>query len=367
MLLAIFMVSFSSYLIAEQFMDSVTDDYFAVRSAADGMRAREVAMAGFRAALGAVQTIPEEYLYTQGFIGKAPELKLAEECQDEKKENCLIYFVSFRILPEDGKINLNNLVAYNDESNLIQKGIVARLFSSFQIPQGNLENLVDWIDANDISSGGAEASAYRALRPPREIKNFRLFSLSELCLVKDFNREIVYESRAPEGWVENYHAASFQSEDEKYALAPEDWILSNNVTAYVPASESIDDKININGARYYTLLSLSEHMNDSAVRALLKLRRKSQGYIKSLSELRSLPEFQSSVGDRLTLYDELAGSGGDISGLVRTEGQYYRVVGLGTVIRRVDNNVDEQDVQAVRRVWGIWDRQGRQLIYYAED
>lgn len=366
-LLAIFAMCMSSLLIGQQFLESVTDHYLAVRSTADGLKAREVAMAGFRAALGAVQTIPEEFLYTQGFIGQAPDLQLARECRDEEEEDCLYYFVSFRIIPEDGKINLNNLVSYNDEANSVQRALVGRLFASFQIPQENVDHLIEWIDENDNSIGGAERSYYTGQNPPRGIKNARLFSLSEVCLVRGFNRELVYESRAPEDWEENYDQASFLSEEEKYALGPDDWILENNVTAFVPASESIEDKININGARYFTLLALSDNMNDAAVRALLRLRRKGNGYIKNIADLRELPEFQTTVGDRVTLYDEIAGTGGDISGLIKSQGDYYRIIGLGTLVRRVDNDAEDQDVRAVRRVWGLWDKQNRQLIYYSED
>jgi general secretion pathway protein K len=364
-LLSIMIVSVSSVLIAQQFIEDVTDQFLAIRSAADGMRAREVAMAGFQAGLTAVKTVPEEYLYSTGLVAEPPDLMLAKDCSEENPENCTYYFVSLRIQPEDGKINLNNLVRFDGEPDDVHRRVVNRLFAELKIPIENTDNLIDWIDENDSSVGGAENNYYAGLRPPREIKNFRLFSLSEICVVKGFTREMVYENRAPDGWAENREEAAFLTEDEKTMIQLDDWVLANNVTAFLPYSETVDTKVNINAARYHTLMSLSDGMTEKAVADLFKLRRRYNGYIKNLSELRELASWQQQSTDKLTLYEELAGTGGDISGMMKSQGDYYRVVGVGSVVRKSDNQ--DSQILAVRKVWGIWDKSNRQLIYYSED
>lgn len=368
-LLSIFMIGVSSLLISAQFLEDVTDHYLAVRASADGFRSRELALAGFQASIAALKTIPEDFLYQKGVILKAanqPDIELAKHCLDDAEKDCYYYMVGFRLQPEDGKLNLNSLVRYDDQPNENYRRIVRRLFRSLNIDGENSDPIVDWIDENDYSeTAGAEDDYYNGLKPPRKIKNFRMFSLSELPQIKGFDHDMLYNSRAPEDWEEQQKELSFQTDDEKNLIQPEDWILSNNVTAFMPFTETAEDKVNINGARYFTLLSLSDAMTREAVMALFKLRRQSQGYIKNISELRELPEFQVPGGlPDVSLYQELAGTGGEVSGMIKTEGEYYRVVGVGTIIRQTDNN--EQDTRAVRIVWGIWDKTNRRLIYYSE-
>ena len=368
-LLSVFMIGVSSLLVSAQFLEDVTDHYLAVRASADGFRSRELALAGFQASIAALKTIPEEFLYQKGIIlksGNQPDIELARHCLNDDESDCYYFMVGFRLQPEDGKLNLNNLVRYDDQPNESYREIIKRLLNHFKLSGENADAVVDWIDENDYTeAAGAEDDYYNGLEPPRKIKNFRMFSLSELAQIKGFDHETVYSSLAPEDWEEQQEELSFQTDDEKNLIQPEDFILANNVTAFMPFTEAAEDKVNINAARYFTVLSLSDAMTREAVMALFKLRRQNQGYIKNISELRDLPEFQVPGGiPDVTLYQELAGTGGDVSGMIKTEGEYYRVVGVGTIIRQSDNS--DQDTRAVRLVWGIWDKSNRRLIYYSE-
>ena len=369
-LISIFMIGLSSLLVSSQFLEDVSDHYLAVRASADGFRARELATAGFQASISALKTIPEDFLYQKGVIlrdSNQPDIELARHCLDDSERDCYYFMVGFRLQPEDGKLNLNSLVRYDDQPNENYREVIKRLFRSQDISGEQADPIVDWIDDNSYTepSGGEEAF-YADQRPARKIKNFRMFSLSELPQIRGFSRDMLYTSRAPEGWEEQQEELSFQTDDEKNLIQPADWILANNVTAFMPFTETVEEKVNINAARYFTLLSLSSAMTREAVLALFKLRRQSQGYIKNISELRELPEFQApgAIADT-TLYQELAGTGGEVSGMIKTEGEYYRVVGVGTIIRLTDNR--PQDTRAIRLVQGIWDKANRRLIYYAED
>ncbi len=365
-LLAILLVGASSLFVSAQFLEDVTDQYLAVRSSADGLRAREAALAGFNAGITAVKTIPEEFLYQQGIIMDPPALPLGKKCFDDEETDCLKFKVSYQILPEDGRINLNNLVRYDDQINENYNRIVRRLFRQLDIPGDHVDAVTDWIDENDYTEpAGAEDDHYAALKPPRKIKNYRMFSLSELPAIKGFDRNMVYESRAPEGWEERQEELAFQTDDEINLLQPEDWILANNVTAFMPFTESVEDKVNINAARFHVMMSLSDAMSREAVLAIFKYRRQNNGYIKNVSELRDLPELNVPGGiPEVTLYQELAGTGGDVSGLIKTESDYYQIVGVGYVMRETDNT---SDILAERKVRGIWDKNNRRLVYYSED
>ena len=370
--MSVTMVSIASITVANEFLKNISGHYRAVRASADGLRAREVALAGFQASLQALKTIPEEYLYRTGIVTSPKERPLARSCVENDPDNCEIYFVGFRILPEDGRLNLNSLVRYDDKPNESYRRIMANLFRNLDIPDDggdpneNVDAVIDWIDENGFSEGvAAESEYYSSLQPSRKIKNFRMFSLSELPQVRGFSYDLVYGSRAPEGWQERQEELSFQTEDEINLIQPEDWVLANNVTAFLPYTESTDDKVNVNAARYHVMLSLSDAMTREAALAIFKYRTNQQGYIKTISELKELPELQIQGGiPDLTLYQELAGTGGDISGLLKTEGEYYRVVGLGSVVRTSDNG---SRILAERQVWGIWDKTNRRLIYYSED
>ncbi|MCA9271609.1 MAG: general secretion pathway protein GspK [Spirochaetales bacterium] len=374
LLLSIMLLMASTAVLAQQFLGQMSDQFFAVHSQVQGFKAQQLALAGFQAGIAAIKNIQEEDLYRYGIALSPPQIELGRDCPpgtapEDEDDVCDILYVSYRLQPEDGKLNLNYLVRFDGEPDENYVGIVQRLLKRFHIPIENVGPIVDWIDENDRSFGlDGEESYYAALRPPRKVKNYAMFSLSELCQVRGFSREIVYESHMPERWEEE-HSFTFATDDERSVEQPEDFLLPNNLTAFAPFGDA-SPKVNINAVRYNVLRSLTQTMEspagDAAARALFKLRNDSNGYIESLSDLQALPEFQvpSSI-EGTNLYQELAGTGTEASGLITTEGTYYRVVGVGSVVRPVDN--EEARTLAVRRVWGIWDRQNRRLIYYAED
>ena len=376
---AIMMIAISTFTIVTDFLRDITHHYMAVRSQGEGFRARSLALAGFQAGLSALKIIPEEFLYTKGMVLNPPDIEMDREC-DEDGENCTILFLTYRILPEDGKLNLNSLILTADEPNENYRKIMVRFFNQFQgtmeeqeIDQGmgaeqRVNAIIDWIDTNNNEYGdGAESAYYNGLRPARKIKNGPIYELSELAAIRGFNKRIVFDPIIDPEWKENREDRASMTDEERDMLQDEDFVMANNLTAFLPYESSINDKVNINAARYHVLMSLSPNMTKEAVLALFKLRRKKQGYIKNLSALQELQEFLITSSETgLNLYQELVGTGGDISGMVKTQGAYYRVVGVGSVVRPTDNEDDTQ-VLAVRRVMGIYEKATRRLVYYAED
>ncbi|MBL8022211.1 MAG: general secretion pathway protein GspK [Leptospirales bacterium] len=360
-ILFVFAIGMAANTIATKFFSDTQIQYAAVKVSSDGFRARQLALAGFQSGLAALRAAPEEQLYTSGIALKPPDISVSSDC----KPGC---FISYRIMPEDGKLNLNNLVhSFDDKPNEQYRAIFKRFWGHFNIPVDNVDSLIDWIDEDDAVTGvGAENSYYASLKPMRKCKNYRMFSMAEVSLVKGFTTDMVFGSRAPENWEKNQKGLSFQTEDEKNLITMDDWIPSNNLTAYVPYGDKLEDKININAARYHTLMSLSESMTREAVLALFKYRRQKNGYIKELGEIRNLPEFQRKTPQDLTLFDELAGNAGKLAGIIKTEGEIYRIVGIGTVTSAPPGS-DNSKGSVVRRVNALYDKNNNKVIYYSED
>ncbi|MEQ8353461.1 MAG: type II secretion system protein GspK [Leptospiraceae bacterium] len=358
-LLCVVMGLTATEFIALPFQKKSFGQFKAAQVLAEGFKARLLAHAGFQAGLAAIRNVPEEYLYSSGLILNPPNIAISKDCK-----GC---YISYRILPEDGKVNVNNLVlTFEDRPNETYRAILRRLFQplALDIPVENIDALIDWIDENDTVEGrGAERSYYESLQPSRKIKNFRLFSLSELAMVKGFSQEMIYESREPEGWAEDQEELAFQTIDEKNLKTVDDYVLANNITAYLPPPGD-NGRININAARYHTVLALSNSMSQKAVLELFKLRRQNNGYIDDIAKLRELPSFQVQTELGVTLYEEITGGGGENTSLIKTEGDIYRIVGIGTVDLGSDKG---EEALVVRRVVGLYDRKNARLLYYRED
>lgn len=346
----------ASFTIAIKFFSDAQDEFAAARIGTEGLQARQLALAGFQAGLGALKNTPEEYLFKLGFAFDPPDLQVSDKCN-----RC---FVKYRIQPEDGRLNVNFLVRQSDDMpDGTYRSIFQRFFANYNIPLDAVDSLIDWIDENENREGqGGEASYYDNLKPPITIKNGPIFSVSEMALVKDLSRQLLFESKEPPNWQKEQSSLRFQTEDEVSLLTMDDWIPANNLTAYL-SSEGEAGKVNVNAARYHVLMSLSDSMTKQAVLEIFKLRRENGGYIKELSDLQGLPSLQRTTSSGVTLYAELAGEGGDFTGLLKTKGEVYRITGVGTIIPREDG----QNNPVIRKISGLYDRKERRLIYYSEE
>lgn len=335
----------ASFYTATEFGELSLGELRVAQANADGFRALLLAKAGFQGALGALKKIPEEYLYKSGIALNPPPLPLG---------GGTIYY---KISSEDGKINLNSLLNQDDnQQNLRFVEMLSRLFDQFGIKREKLFPIFDWLDTDlQEVGGGAEDGYYSSLKPPRKNKNSFMYSLSELVSVKGFDRETVYGSLKPPDFDQKYSKA-FQSDEERALIGDSDFVLANNVTAYIPSGQSSDDRINLNGAPYFVLMSLSDFMTKQAAMRILKFKLERGGFIKELKDLEKFQEFQIPTAGGLTLYKELAGEGTDVSGgRVKTKGEIFRIVAVGQV------------KNTVRRITGIFDLTNNQMLYYMED
>ncbi len=90
------------------------------------------------------------------------------------------------ISEESGKINVND-VAQQKSMEVLQ-----RLGKRLKLPVDIWPAVKDWVDADDTeTSGGAESSYYRTLKPPYSARNGKISSLTELSLIKGITTEIL--------------------------------------------------------------------------------------------------------------------------------------------------------------------------------
>lgn len=344
-ILLVVSIGSASFFTSSSYFKEMAMEYEIARTQASGFKAFLLARAGMQGGLGALKKIPEEVLYQSGIAFNPPPVPLGNGT------------VFYKISPEDGKININYLVrAYDQQPNLRVQEMLQKLYEQLGIPREKIFPIMDWVDENSEEMGsGAEAFYYSGLTPPRKIKNGPLYTLSELTSIKGYSRNMVYESLKPKDYDKN-NSKDFLSEEEKLLVTDLDFVLSNNITAYLPYRDTSDDRINLNAAPYHVIMSLSEYMTKQAAMKLLKFKLERGGYIKELKDIEKFPEFQTRTAGGFTLYNELAGDGTAVSGgRVKTKGEIYRVIGVGKFGK------------ATRRVTCLFDLPNDQILFYSED
>jgi general secretion pathway protein K len=353
----------SGLLIANNFAKEKLMEYKVAEAQAKGFKAFLLARAGLQGAIGALKKIPEEILYQSGIAFNPPPVPLAGGT------------IFYKMYAEDGKININNLVKTYDQSpNLRIQEMMYRLYEQMGIKRENISYLIDWIDDNN--EGNAEVNYYSGLKPPRKIKNGPLYTLSELTSVRGYDTKIVYGSLKPADLDKNT-SKDFLSEEEKLLVTDNDYVLSNNITAFIPYKDTGDDRININSAPYHVLMSLSDFMTRSAAMRILKYKIEKGGYIKELKDLEKFAEFQAKTGDGYTLFNELVGESSSspqqnptskntsanpndqqlsiYGGRIKTKGEIYKITGVGMY------------KNSSRRVTCLYDLPNDKILFYSED
>jgi general secretion pathway protein K len=104
--------------------------------------------------------------------------------------------VSGLITDEQGKFNLNNLVAANGAKSLKDVEIFQQLLSSQGLPPELADTVLDWIDSDDAAStAGAEDAYYLSLKRPYRAANRPMVQVEELYRVRGFDAAAVAKLR----------------------------------------------------------------------------------------------------------------------------------------------------------------------------
>ncbi len=115
--------------------------------------------------------------------------------------------VSSQFNDVQGKLNVNDLLAVSGEVNQVMKERFKRLFSRLAIETANVEQIIDWIDENQESSGfdGAEDGEYLSLDTPYRSAGQALLDITELRLLpsisnEDYKKLLEHVTVLPQGW-----------------------------------------------------------------------------------------------------------------------------------------------------------------------
>jgi general secretion pathway protein K len=216
--------------------------------------------------------------------------------------------VSFTIIDEQSKINMNHLLRADGSLNRRQ---VELLFNLFDILNRQYEKpifsyamvpaMVDWIDRDDEvtvfdfiiigENEGAESEYYEDLDPPYKTKNAPFDTFRELLKVRGINEKVLYGEKRAEG-------------ETTYGL-------SEYVTVYG------DGKININTASSMVLQALDREIDEVLAQNIIYHRQEDE--FKRITDIRNVEGITEEIFTR-------------IKDLITTDkGQFFSVRSKGTV------------------------------------
>ncbi|MDH4261616.1 MAG: general secretion pathway protein GspK [Spirochaetia bacterium] len=315
-------------------------EYNKVRLRSDYVKARYFAQSWMVFAVNILSKIPENQLYMFGIFDGPKPFSYNNKAQ-----------VIISITDETGKINLNYLVNnnYTDQSvNMAIREMLDRLSESMGISYDRWDAVIDWIDDNDIKMPfGYEKQDYALMNPPRRIKNSYLHSVEELMFIPGFDTWTLYADRRTDEEKRKY-SKDFMTEEELMTIHDSDFILSNNITAYMPEKTNEGDwKININSAPYHVILALSEFITPEVARAIIVERIKNGGYFSNISDLEKISQLHLPTVGKITLLQEIAGR-------INYSGRIYKII--------VDVSVGSKTA----RVMGFYDTNVKKIISYLE-
>jgi len=98
-----------------------------------------------------------------------------------------------RIQDEQGRFNLNNLVAPDNKASAQHITVFERLLASLKLEPRLVDAVIDWIDSDEelTAPAGAESTTYLGLPLPYRTANTRLTDVGELARIKGFDQEAI--------------------------------------------------------------------------------------------------------------------------------------------------------------------------------
>ena len=194
--------------------------------------------------------------------------------------------VSGLITDEQGKFNLNNLVAANGAKSLKDVEIFQQLLSSQGLPPELADAVLDWIDGDDApSTAGAEDAYYLSLKRPYRAANVKMVQIEELYRVRGFDAATVAKLRPfvtalPERTSVNVNTASEALLDVVLPLPKESVALlvkqrvarpfvSTQALAQWAKASIPEDLVNVKSSYFSVLVRVAQDDVELATDALL--------------------------------------------------------------------------------------------------
>jgi len=217
--------------------------------------------------------------------------------------------VTFHIIDECGKININSLFTKEGKIDEKKKAMLERLFEILEIDRELVDVICDWIDKDDETRDfGVEDSHYSNLENPYPCKNGPLDTVDELFLLKNFNDEVFYGK-----------------EKERDSL-------NSYLTVYG------DGKVNINTAPSLVLQSLHSDIDASLSQEIVEHRP-----FKKITDLKEV----FGIDDKLY---------SNISPLITVKSNFFQVHAIGSLgeaRKRIKTILERKDKNLEIKYWRI--------------
>jgi general secretion pathway protein K len=157
-------------------------------------------------------------------------------------------YATFKIIDEQGKLNINKLVNELGEVDTQYEGIFVRLLSYLSINTNIVNAIIDWIDRDsDPLTDGAEEEYYQSKGYFFKPRNDYIPQIDELLLIKGISVKLLYGYNLP--------------------IPGKNTGLIDYITVFG------DGKINVNTAPYYLLLSLSDNLDEVEISQIVEKRK----------------------------------------------------------------------------------------------
>ncbi|MBA7605893.1 hypothetical protein ES703_13028 [subsurface metagenome] len=220
--------------------------------------------------------------------------------------------VTFQIIDECGKININSLLTKKGKIDDRKKAVLERLFEVLEIDKKLADVVCDWLDKDDeVRDFGTEDDYYSNLENPYPCKNGPLNTIDELFLLKDFNDEVFYGKEKERGSLNSY------------------------LTVYG------DHKVNINTAPDIVFQSLHPDIDGSLAQEIVEYR--GEHPFKKITDLKEV----FGIDDRL--YNE-------ISPLITVKSSFFQVYAtgsLGEARKRIETILEREGKTLEIKYWRI--------------
>ncbi len=201
--------------------------------------------------------------------------------------------VTVTVVDQERYLNPNYLVNKQGKINEKYMRVFDRLFDLLDINKTVLYNIVDWIDKDDISSGGIEKY------PDYQAKNSRLDSLDELLLIQGIDKTVFNGRVSPTGFIPGLRSV----------LSP----YSNG-------------KVNVNTAPKYVLMSLDPDIDENIANAIISYRKKKP--FKNLNDLDLVDGITGDIIHRISTITDVKSNNFLINMDIKLGDRDYKVIFL---------------------------------------
>jgi len=213
----------------EQFMDEFTSKiYF--------MQMENLAQSGYSIGKNLLEIDKNSYDWYGESWGKDIEIDIEK------------YKIKVKITDEDGKININKVIGEKGEINTLLLQTLKGIFTISGYSDSLVDCLLDWIDEDELPrSLGAESTFYKMSNYPYVPPNRLLYSIEEITLIKNFNKEIIYGMSKEQNEEEKEDKETNNEENNNQEV-------KKGLINFI--STISDDKINVNTCEWEILSSM---------------------------------------------------------------------------------------------------------------